>query len=52
MYYRNKTYDLGYCDESVYTRVVCVYIYKDKFKNNILPYIAIIVQILIGCVTL
>lgn len=29
-----------------------IYIYKDKFKNNILPYIAIIVQILIGCVTL
>lgn len=26
-----KTYDLGYCDESEYTRVVCVAKYKDKF---------------------
>ena len=26
-----KTYDLGYCDESLYTRVVCVSRYKDKF---------------------
>lgn len=26
-----KTYDLGYCDESEYTRVVCVSRYKDKF---------------------
>ena len=26
-----KTYDLGYCDESEYTRVVCVCRYKDKF---------------------
>lgn len=24
-------YDLGYCDESQYTRVVCVCRYKDKF---------------------
>ena len=26
-----KTYDLGYCAESEYTRVVCVSKYKDKF---------------------
>ena len=26
-----KTYDLGYCDESEYSRVVCVSQYKDKF---------------------
>ena len=26
-----KTYDLGYCDEKEYTRVVCVAKYKDKF---------------------
>lgn len=26
-----KTFDLGYCDESEYTRVVCVSKYKDKF---------------------
>lgn len=26
-----KTYDLGYCDESEYTRVVCVCRYKDKY---------------------
>lgn len=26
-----KTYDLGYCDESEYTRVICVSKYKDKF---------------------
>ena len=26
-----KTYDLGYCDEKEYTRVVCVCRYKDKF---------------------
>lgn len=26
-----KTYDLGYCHESEYTRVVCVCRYKDKF---------------------
>lgn len=26
-----KTYDLGYCDESEYTRVVCICRYKDKF---------------------
>ena len=26
-----KTFDLGYCDESEYTRVVCVCRYKDKF---------------------
>lgn len=26
-----KTFDLGYCDESEYTRVVCVCKYKDKF---------------------
>lgn len=26
-----KLYDLGYCDESEYTRVVCVCKYKDKF---------------------
>lgn len=26
-----KTYDLGYCRESEYTRVVCVCRYKDKF---------------------
>ena len=26
-----KTYDLGYCDEKEYTRVVCVSRYKDKF---------------------
>ena len=26
-----KTYDLGYCDEKEYTRVVCVARYKDKF---------------------
>lgn len=26
-----KTYDLGYCDESLYTRVVCVSRYKGKF---------------------
>ena len=25
------TYDLGYCDESEYTRVVCVCRYQDKF---------------------
>lgn len=26
-----KTFDLGYCDESEYTRVVCVCKYKDKY---------------------
>ncbi len=26
-----KTYDLGYCDEKEYTRVVCVCRYQDKF---------------------
>lgn len=26
-----KTYELGYCDEKEYTRVVCVCRYKDKF---------------------
>ena len=26
-----NTYDLGYCDESEYTRVVCVCRYKDKY---------------------
>lgn len=26
-----KTYDLGYCEESEYTRVVCVSRYKNKF---------------------
>ncbi len=26
-----NTYDLGYCDESQYTRVVCVCRYKDKY---------------------
>ena len=26
-----KTFDLGYCDESEYTRVVCVCKYKDDF---------------------
>jgi len=26
-----KTYELGYCDEKDYTRVVCVCKYKDKF---------------------
>lgn len=26
-----KTFDLGYCDENEYTRVVCVSRYKDKF---------------------
>ncbi len=26
-----NTYDLGYCDESEYTRVVCVCRYQDKF---------------------
>ena len=26
-----KFYDLGYCDESEYTRVVCVAKYKDKY---------------------
>lgn len=26
-----KTYDLGYCDESEYTRVVCICRYKDKY---------------------
>lgn len=26
-----RTYDLGYCDEKEYTRVVCVCRYKDKF---------------------
>lgn len=26
-----KTFDLGYCDESEYTRVVCVCRYKGKF---------------------
>ena len=26
-----KTYDLGYCDEKEYTRVVCVSRYKGKF---------------------
>ncbi len=26
-----STYDLGYCDESEYTRVVCVCRYKDKY---------------------
>lgn len=26
-----KTFDLGYCDEKEYTRVVCVCRYKDKF---------------------
>lgn len=26
-----KLYDLGYCDEKEYTRVVCVSKYKDKF---------------------
>ncbi len=26
-----KIYDLGYCDEKEYTRVVCVSKYKDKF---------------------
>lgn len=26
-----KTFDLGYCDEKEYTRVVCVSKYKDKF---------------------
>lgn len=26
-----KTYDLGFCDETEYTRVVCVSKYKDKF---------------------
>ena len=26
-----KTYDLGYCDESEYTRVVCVCRYQGKF---------------------
>ena len=26
-----NTYDLGYCDENLYTRVVCVCRYKNKF---------------------
>ena len=26
-----KTYELGYCDESEYTRVICVSKYKDKY---------------------
>ena len=26
-----KTYDLGYCDDSELTRVVCVSKYKDKY---------------------
>lgn len=26
-----ETYELGYCDESQYTRVVCVSKYKDRF---------------------
>ena len=26
-----KTYELGYCDESEYTRVICVSQYKDKY---------------------
>ena len=26
-----KTFELGYCDESEYTRVVCVCRYKDKY---------------------
>lgn len=26
-----KLYELGYCSESEYTRVVCVCKYKDKF---------------------
>lgn len=26
-----KTFDLGYCDESEYTRVICVCRYKDKY---------------------
>lgn len=29
-----------------------VYIYKDKFKTNIIPYLAITIQILIGCLTI
>ena len=29
-----KTYDLGYCEESEYTRVVCVSRYKDKFVSG------------------
>lgn len=29
--FKIDTYDLGYCDESEYTRVVCVCRYKDKF---------------------
>ena len=26
-----KTFDLGYCDEREYTRVICVFKYKDKY---------------------
>lgn len=29
-----------------------IYIYKDKFKKNIIPYIAMALQILIGCFTI
>ena len=29
-----KLYDLGYCDEKEYTRVVCVSKYKDKFVGK------------------
>lgn len=29
-----------------------IYIYKDKFKTNVIPYIAISIQVLIGCFTL
>ena len=29
-----------------------IYIYKDKFKTNIVPYLAIIVQLLIGFFTI
>lgn len=28
---KTETYDLGFCDEKEYTRVVCVSKYKDKF---------------------
>ena len=34
-----KTYDLGYCDESLYTRVVCV----SRYKGNIF-YVIILIR--------
>ena len=29
-----KIFELGYCEEKEYTRVVCVCKYKDKFVNQ------------------